>query len=40
MKKYCKVANQETKQGNVGLGNNTEFYKSIGYTIQEKETGI
>ena len=37
MKKYCKVANQETKQVNVGLGDNVEFYKSIGYTIQEVE---
>ena len=32
LKKYCKVANQETKQVNVGLSGNVEFYKSIGYT--------
>lgn len=37
MKKYCKVVNQETKQVNVGLGDNVEFYKSIGYTEQEVE---
>lgn len=37
MKKYCKIVNQETKQVNVGLGNNINFYKSIGYELQEVE---
>ena len=32
MKKYCKIVNNKTKQVNVGLGDNVEFYKSIGYT--------
>ena len=30
MLKYAKVINEETKQCEVGLGTNTEFYKSIG----------
>ena len=37
MKKYCKIVNNETKQVNVGLGENVEFYKSIGYIEQEVE---
>lgn len=37
MKKYCKIVNNKTKQVNVGLGDNVEFYKSIGYTEQEVE---
>lgn len=37
MKKYCKVINQETKQVNIGLGDNINFYKSIGYKLQEVE---
>lgn len=30
MKKYAKIENEETKQCSVGLGTNSEFYKSIG----------
>lgn len=37
MFKYAKIINEETKQCEVGLGTNTEFYKSIGMTEQEVE---
>lgn len=32
MLKYAKIENEETKVCSVGLGTNTEFYKSIGMT--------
>lgn len=34
---YAKIINKETKQCEVGLGTNTEFYKSIGMSEQEVE---
>lgn len=37
MKKYAKIINQATKQCEVGLGTNKEFYKSIGMTEMEVE---
>ena len=37
MKKYAKVINEETKICDVGLGTNTEFYKSIGMTEMDVE---
>lgn len=37
MKKYAKVVNEQTKQCDVGLGTNIEYYKSIGMTEQEVE---
>lgn len=37
MKKYAKVTNEETKQCSVGLGTNTEFYKSIGMVEMDVE---
>ena len=37
MKKYAKIINEETKACEVGLGKNTEFYRSIGMTEQEVE---
>lgn len=37
MKKYAKIVNEETKQCEVGLGTNVEFYKSIGMTEMEVE---
>lgn len=37
MKKYAKVINEETKQCEVGIGTNTNFYKSIGMTEMEVE---
>lgn len=37
MLKYAKIANEETKQCEVGIGTNTEFYKSIGMTEMEVE---
>ena len=37
MKKYAKVVNNETKQCDVGLGTNIEYYKSLGMTEQEVE---
>lgn len=37
MKKYAKIINEETKQCEVGLGTNTEFYKSIGMTEMDVE---
>ena len=39
MLKYAKVINEETKQCEVGLGNNSEFYKSIGMTELDVEQG-
>lgn len=35
MKKYCKVVNDETKQVIVGIGDNVDYYKSIGFIEQE-----
>ena len=37
MKKYAKIINEETKQLSVGLGTNTDFYKSIGMVEMEVE---
>jgi len=37
MKKYSKVINQETKECEVGIGTNVEYYKKIGMTEQEVE---
>lgn len=37
MKKYAKIENEETKQCSVGLGTNTDFYKSIGMVQMEVE---
>lgn len=37
MIKYAKVINEVTKECNVGLGTNTEFYKKLGMTEQDVE---
>lgn len=37
MKKFSKIINKETKQCEVGLGTNVEFYKSIGMTEMDVE---
>lgn len=37
MIKFAKIINEETKQCEVGLGINTEFYKSLGMTEQDVE---
>lgn len=38
MKKFAKITNETTKEcGEVGLGTDTEFYKSIGMTEMEIE---
>lgn len=37
MLKYAKIENEETKQVSVGLGTNTEFYKSIGMVEMDVE---
>lgn len=37
MKKYAKIINEETKECSVGLGTNTDFYKSIGMVEMEVE---
>lgn len=37
MIKYAKVVNEETKACDVGLGTNTDFYKSIGMSEMEVE---
>lgn len=37
MLKYAKVVNEETKQCSVGLGTNTDFYKSIGMVEMDVE---
>lgn len=39
MLKYAKITNQETKQCEVGIGTNVEFYKSIGMTDMDVEQG-
>lgn len=37
MIKYAKVEDEETKQCSVGLGTDTEYYKSIGMTEMDVE---
>lgn len=37
MLKYAKIINEKTKQCEVGLGNNSKFYKSIGMTELDVE---
>lgn len=37
MIKYAKIENEETKEVSVGVGTNTEFYKSIGMTEMDVE---
>lgn len=37
MLKYAKVINEETKQCEVGLGNNIKFYQSVGMTEMDVE---
>ena len=37
MKKYAKIVNQDTKLCEVGLGDNAEFYQSIGMVEMEVE---
>jgi len=37
MLKYAQISNEETKECNVGVGDNIEFYKSIGMTEMEVE---
>lgn len=37
MIKYAKVVNEETKQCDVGLGTNTEFYRKLGMIEQDVE---
>ena len=36
-KKYCQIVDKEKGIINIGLGTNTEFYKSIGMTEEEVE---
>lgn len=43
MLKYAKIENEETKQVSVGLGTNTDFYKSIGMEemdVEEAYNGV
>lgn len=37
MLKYAKIENEQTKQCSVGLGTNTDFYKSIGMVEMDVE---
>ncbi|MBR3148454.1 MAG: hypothetical protein IKF41_03900 [Alphaproteobacteria bacterium] len=37
MKKYAKIINPETKECSVGIGTNTDFYKSIGMVKMDVE---
>lgn len=37
MIKYAKIVNEETKQCDVGLGTNIEFYKKLGFTELDVE---
>lgn len=36
---YAKIINEETKQVSVGIGTDTEFYRSIGMSEREVEQG-
>lgn len=43
MIKYAKLVNEETKEVEVGLGSNEQFYKSIGMTpmdVEQAYTGV
>lgn len=35
MLKYCEIVNEQTGLVNIGLGNNSDFYKSIGMELRE-----
>ncbi len=37
VRKYAKIADEETKQVDVGLGDNSKFYKSLGMVEQDVE---
>lgn len=37
MLKYAKIVNEQTKECDVGIGTNTEFYKSIGMSEMDVE---
>ena len=37
MLKYAKIVNEETKQCDVGIGTNIDFYQSIGMTEMDVE---
>lgn len=37
MKKYAKIVNEETKQCDVGLGDNITYYQYIGMTLTDVE---
>lgn len=37
MLKYAKIIDENTKQCSVGVGTNTDFYKSLGMTLQDVE---
>lgn len=39
MKKYCKIVDDETKQVNIGLGDDVAFYKSIGFELADVAQG-
>ena len=39
MLKYAKITNEKTKQCNVGIGTDTDFYKSIGFKELDVEEG-
>ena len=39
MKKFSKIENEETKVCSVGIGTDTEFYRSIGMSEMEVEQG-
>lgn len=37
MKRFAKIMNEKTKECSVGIGTNTEYYKSIGMTEMDVE---
>ena len=39
MQKYAKIINEETKQCEVGIGNDGKFYQEIGMDVKEVEQG-
>lgn len=43
MKKYAKIINKDTKECSVGVGTNTEYYKSIGMSeidVEQSYDGV
>ena len=40
LKKYAKVIDEVSMRVDVRLGNDSEYYRNLGYTLQEVEEGV